>query len=43
MSPHQLNSKNNSPVLFFKTIIFFVGIETVSGRPLLRMSRMDVD
>ena len=36
---HQLNSKNNSPVLLFKT---YLGVETVFRRLLQRMARMDM-
>ena len=41
MSSHELNSKNNDPVLLLKTI----GIEiiTVSCCLLLRMARIDLD
>ena len=37
---HQLNSKNNGPVLLFKT---YLGIQTVFCRLLQRMARMDID
>ena len=36
---HQLNSKNNGPVLLFKT---YLGVETVFCRLLQRMARMDM-
>ena len=40
--PIKCHSKNNGPVLFFNTALY-LGIETVSCRPLERMARMDVD
>ena len=36
---HQLNSKNNGPVLLFKT---YLRIETVFCRLLQRVARMDM-
>ena len=40
--PIKCHSKNNGPVLLFNTALY-LGIETVSCRPLERMARMDVD
>ena len=40
--PLKCHSKKNGPVLFFNTALY-LGIETVSCRPLERMARMDVD
>ena len=37
---HQLNSKNNGPVLLYKT---YLGIKTVFCRLLQRMARMDIN